>query len=60
VAVEYIIPFDQWQGETPPELLDQPFSRNETYGVWALHIWAWRENPDGTFASWNPNVSCAN
>jgi hypothetical protein len=21
-------------------------------------VWAWRDNPQGTFANWNPNVSC--
>lgn len=20
--------------------------------------WAWKDNPQGTFANWNPNVSC--
>jgi hypothetical protein len=24
----------------------------------ALHIWAWRDNPHGTFVDFNPNVSC--
>ena len=24
-----------------------------------LHVWAWKDNPRGTFADWNPNVSCA-
>lgn len=23
-----------------------------------LHVWAWKHNPNGTFANWNPNVSC--
>ena len=23
-----------------------------------LHVWTWRHNPDGLFASHNPNVSC--
>jgi hypothetical protein len=23
-----------------------------------LHVWAWRNNPMGTFAQWNPRVSC--
>jgi hypothetical protein len=23
-----------------------------------LHVWAWRDNPTGTFADWNPHVSC--
>jgi hypothetical protein len=24
-----------------------------------LHVWAWKKNPKGTFADWNPDVSCA-
>lgn len=23
-----------------------------------LHVWAWKRNPKGTFADYNPNVSC--
>ena len=23
-----------------------------------LHVWAWKDNPNGTFANWNPDVSC--
>ena len=23
-----------------------------------LHVWAWKRNPNGTFADFNPNVSC--
>jgi hypothetical protein len=58
VGVDYVIPFDQWSGEKAPTLLGQPMMRNEPLGVWALHIWAQRENPSGTFAPWNPDVSC--
>ena len=32
------------------------------YGVgnsFYLHIWAWRHNPDGLFADWNREVTCA-
>ncbi len=25
-------------------------------GIWALHVWIWRGNPDGVFAAFNPNV----
>lgn len=24
-----------------------------------LHVWAWKDNPSGMFADWNPQVSCA-
>jgi hypothetical protein len=26
---------------------------------YALHVWAWKSNPKGTFADFNPRVSCA-
>ena len=25
---------------------------------YALHVWAWFDNPHGTFVDFNPNVSC--
>jgi hypothetical protein len=25
---------------------------------YTLHVWAWKENPTGTFANWHANVSC--
>jgi protein-S-isoprenylcysteine O-methyltransferase Ste14 len=25
---------------------------------YTLHVWAWKENPNGTFVNWHPNVSC--
>jgi hypothetical protein len=25
---------------------------------YTLHVWAWKDNPNGTFTNWNPNVSC--
>ena len=32
------------------------------YGIPApslqLHVWAWKANPNGTFADWNPRVFC--
>jgi hypothetical protein len=24
------------------------------------HVWAWAPNPNGTFAQWNPSLSCPN
>ncbi|MFN8574488.1 MAG: hypothetical protein U0132_20720 [Gemmatimonadaceae bacterium] len=60
IGVDYIVPFDQWTSPTAPTLLGMPFMRNEPLGVWALHIWAFRTNPTGMFAMWNPNASCQN
>lgn len=59
VGVEFIIPFTAWTGAQPPVLYGQSFARNETFEVWALHVWVWRNNPSGVFADWNPKVSCA-
>jgi hypothetical protein len=28
-------------------------------GFFELHVWAWRENPQGPFVDWNNHVSCA-
>ena len=58
VGVEFIIPFTAWTGAQPPTLYGQTFARNETFQVWALHVWAWRENQKGVFADWNGAVSC--
>jgi len=58
VGVEFIIPFTAWAGAEPPTLYGQAFARNETFQVWALHVWTWRDNRNGVFTDWNPAVSC--
>jgi hypothetical protein len=61
VAVEYIIPYTfHSRDAAPPELFGQKFLQNDTFQLWGLHAWVWKENPSGMFASWNPNVTCAN
>ena len=59
VAVEYVIP-EAFLPRTaePPVVLGQHMHFDEANGVWALHVWLWRHNPDGMFADWNPQVSC--
>jgi hypothetical protein len=48
----------------PPELMGQLFHLFESpnrFGLpafYTLHVWAWKENPNGTFVNWNQNVSC--
>jgi hypothetical protein len=60
VAVEYIT----HQG--PAELGGHLFAFNgapNRYGLdpfYELHVWAWRDNPTGTYADMNPTVSCEN
>jgi hypothetical protein len=47
-----------------PELNGQLFHYFEApnrFGLppfYTLHVWAWKDNPNGTFTNWNPNVSC--
>lgn len=67
VGVEYIVIAAAWDAanKTPPTLMGQLFHYNASpnrYGIpafYALHVWAWRPNPHGVFADWNPRVSCA-
>lgn len=57
VGVDYVVPrtFPK-----PDPLLGMEFAPVNVQGaeVWALHIWAWRPNANGTFYPWNPAVSC--
>jgi hypothetical protein len=67
VGVEFVVIADQWNAahDGPPVLGGQLFTYNTApnrYGIpafYALHVWAWRPNPDGVFSDWNRKVSCA-
>jgi len=64
VGVEIITLAADWVNEVPVldgHLLNYVGAPNR-YGIpafYEIHVWAWRNNPDGTFADWNPRVSCA-
>ena len=61
VAVEYIIPYTAHaRSDTPPVLFGQQFKQNDTFQLWGLHVWAWKTNPSGLYADWNPQVNCNN
>jgi hypothetical protein len=57
---------DDWNAnnDSPPVLMGQVFNyvgSPNRYGMpsfYELHVWAWKTNPNGVFADWNPNVSC--
>jgi len=65
-AVEYLVLYDDWHANNdgPPVLGGQVFhyvGSPNRYGMpafYELHVWAWKHNPNGMFADWNPNVSC--
>jgi hypothetical protein len=73
VAADYLVMKKDWEianptlpGQLPPvpELLGQLFHLFEApnrFGLeafYTLHVWAWKENPHGTFVNWHPQVSC--
>lgn len=59
VGVEYVIPFTiRGEDQPPPVLFGRQFKRNHVFNLWALHAWVGRDNPSGTFADWNPDVTC--
>ena len=63
-AVEYIVTADAWKGAQPPELFGHPFmfipapNRFGLPDFYALHVWLWKDNPNGRFDPWNPKVRC--
>jgi hypothetical protein len=67
LGVEYIVMADAWHAShsEPPTLGGQVFHFNGSPNRYALpafyelHVWAWRDNPGGTFADWNTRVECS-
>jgi len=60
VAVEYVVDFATWPSTQPPELFGQPFTTTTLPGgtvVYKLHAWLWRQNPNGMFKDFNPDVA---
>ena len=58
VGVEFAIPTALWTGDALPTFLGATFQSEPEFGVFALHAWVWRNNPEGLFAETNPRVSC--
>jgi hypothetical protein len=64
VALEYVVFQGAWEGEHVPMLFEEMFmsiedpNRYEIPAFFALHAWIWKDNPSGTFAPFNPAVSC--
>ena len=67
IGADYLVLADQWNAKHPggaPEMMGQLFHLFEApnrFGLpsfYTLHVWAWKENPTGTFVNWHTNVSC--
>lgn len=66
IGADYLVFADVWHAKhsAAPELMGQLlhlFERPNRFGrpaFYTLHVWAWKENPNGTFVNWHPKVSC--
>jgi hypothetical protein len=68
VAAEFIVLASDWAREHPdggaPEVeghLANYVGAPNRYGLpafYELHVWAWENNPNGSFADWNTQVTC--
>lgn len=66
IGADFLVIADQWNAthSAPPQLMGQLFhlfSSPNRFGLpafYTLHVWAWKDNPNGTFVNWHPNVSC--
>lgn len=59
VGAEFAIPYAAWPNSEPPVFLGQSFQTEDEFGVFALHAWIWRANPNGMFAEAHPGIACA-
>jgi hypothetical protein len=65
-GADYLVLAADWDANhtSAPELNGQLFHYFEApnrFGLpafYTLHVWAWKDNPAGTFSNWNPDVSC--
>lgn len=66
-GADFIVFAAQWDAlhpNDPPQLLGQRFHYFESpnrFGLppfYTLHVWAWKDNPNGVFVNWHPNVAC--
>jgi hypothetical protein len=67
IGADYLVYAAQWDKShpgAPPELMGQLFhlfdapNRFGLKAFYSLHVWAWKDNPNGAFVNWHPNVSC--
>jgi len=66
IGADFLLLADAWdkKKQGPPELMGQLFHYFEypnRFGLpafYTLHVWAWKDNPNGAFVNWHPKVNC--
>jgi len=66
IGADYLVLADTWNTKhsSPPELMGQLFhlfpapNRFGLPSFYTLHVWAWKDNPNGAFVNWHPDVNC--
>jgi hypothetical protein len=66
IGADYLVLAQTWNAThpDPPQMMGQLFhlfdapNRFGLPAFYTLHVWAWKENPDGAFVNWHPQVSC--
>jgi hypothetical protein len=66
IGADFLLLADAWdkKKQGPPELMGQLFHYWEypnRFGLpafYTLHVWAWKDNPNGAFVNWHPKVNC--
>ena len=66
VGADFLVFKSVWDAKhpAPPQIMGQLmhlFEEPNRFGLpafYTLHVWAWKNNPKGTFVNWHPHVSC--
>jgi hypothetical protein len=66
IGADFVVLADPWdkKNQGPPQLMGQLFHYFEApnrFGLpafYTLHVLAWKDNPNGAFVNWHPDVSC--
>jgi hypothetical protein len=66
IGADYLVLANAWNATHTemPQMMGQLFhlfdapNRFGLPAFYTLHVWAWKENPNGAFVNWHPQVSC--
>lgn len=68
IGADFLVNKEAWHTKFPtagtPQLEGQLlhlFEAPNRFGLdtfYTLHVWAWKDNPNGAFVNWHPKVSC--